>query len=469
MAGAAAGSGRQAGDGSAAGDAMKFVTWLMTVAFFTASFDIILTVNVGGTLRLAQVVMVFVILAAMGHIIQTNVVVWPRGMTALTIWCAIQGVLIGNSESVLFSLQLYVLLLLAVLGVFATVQLYGRSEFFELLFRRYLYSYVFVAAFGMWQFVTPGLHLGTYLIRQWIIHGVFPRINGFNYEPSYFATYMTIGWVLLLDLRLSKAKVTQGQRWMWGLALTSGALFFSTSKTAWLGMGLEAMLRVFPYARRYVAGQLRRLREGNVATPLPRLRALMIIGLLMVGTVAGLSEVNRVLGLDTFLSGTGLAGTAAHSYNDREWRYQETLMVFEANPWIGVSLGGVAPKVAAIEGVKILNLDDQKRYWGFPVIVDTLAASGAPGFLPFLWFFGVIMLGENKLIRERWEYDDRAKWLHALVRALALEWFVLLSDQFLLRVYFWMHVGMVVLVAYNLRYVPMKVRDGVQEERLVAA
>ena len=56
-----------------------------------------------------------------------------------------------------------------------------------------------------------------------------------------------------------------------------------------------------------------------------------------------------------------------------------------------------------------------------------------------------------------------------MIRALALEWFVLLSDQFLLRVYFWFHVGMVVLVAYNLRYAPAGVLEPQVEERLVAA
>ena len=78
-------------------------------------------------------------------------------------------------------------------------------------------------------------------------------------------------------------------------------------------------------------------------------------------------------------------------------------MVFEANPWVGLSLGGVAPKVAAIEGVKVVNLDDAKRYWGFPVLIDTLAASGAPGFLPFLVVFRRDYVGgQSKLIKDRW-------------------------------------------------------------------
>ena len=235
---------------------MKAITWLVTIAFLTSSCDIILTVNVGGTLRLAQVLMVFVILASFGHVIQTKTVLWPRGANALVLWTVLQGLFILNSEQILFSVQLYVLLLLQILSIFALVQLYGRSAWFPLLFKRYLYSYVVVAGFGMYQFCAPALHLGTPLVAQWIVHGIFPRINGANYEPSYFATYMTMGWVLLLDLRLNNAEVTRGRRWFWATLLVSATLFLSTSKTAWLGMALEGSLRAFPYVRRYVSGQV---------------------------------------------------------------------------------------------------------------------------------------------------------------------------------------------------------------------
>ena len=65
----------------------------------------------------------------------------------------------------------------------------------------------------------------------------------------------------------------------------------------------------------------------------------------------------------------------------------------------------------------------------------------------------MITFGERKLMKANWA-DDRAKWLHALIRALAFEWLILLGDQYLIRVYFWFHVTMVVVVGYSLRYVP---------------
>ena len=55
------------------------------------------------------------------------------------------------------------------------------------------------------------------------------------------------------------------------------------------------------------------------------------------------------------------------------------------------------------------------------------------------------------MIKARWG-DERAKWLHALIRALAIETIALLSDQYLLRVYVWFHVTMIVIVGDNLRY-----------------
>ena len=100
------------------------------------------------------------------------------------------------------------------------------------------------------------------------------------------------------------------------------------------------------------------------------------------------------------------------------------------------------------------------------MVLDVLAASGLTGIAPLVWFFAVITFGESRLIREHWA-DDRARWLHALIRALAFEGFVLLSDQYLFRVYLWVHIAVMVVVGYHLRYATAKRELAV--ETLVAA
>ena len=445
---------------------MKLVKWITVLMFMTVSFDTILVLKAGGNLRFAQVLLVFVILAAIAQIVQSKVILWPRGMTALVWFCVVHLILLVSSPELFFSIELYLLLLLSVLGVLALVQLYGRSDSIAFLMRAYLYSYVFVAAFGMVQFVSPGLHLGRPLVVQWIKYGVIPRISGFSFEPSYFATYMIMGWIALIDLRVTKARLTANRRWYWIAWLMTIVLICSTSKTAWLGMMLEGAARLVPLLWKTLRQQMVRLRVGSLVTPLPRLRAVATVGLVLVLAASAVSAVGRVVNLNVFLAGSGLNGQAAHSLNDRRNRYNETVLVWSQSPWLGVSFGGVSEAVAKTEGKEVLNRDDLKAYQGSPVVVDVLAASGLVGFAPFVWFFAVITFGESRLIREHWS-DDRARWLHALVRALAFEGFVLLSDQYLFRVYLWIHIAMMVVVGYHLRYATAKRELAV--ETLVAA
>jgi hypothetical protein len=164
-----------------------------------------------------------------------------------------------------------------------------------------------------------------------------------------------------------------------------------------------------------------------------------------------LTIASRFIDPSTFLSGTGINNTAAHSVVTRKADLDDTLAVIRQHPWIGRSLGGVPGDVAALHGIHVTNFEEFRLYWGFPVPVDMLAASGILGIGPFLWFFLAITAGERTLIAQNWP-DERAKWLRALIRALIYEWLCFVVDQNLMRVYFWFHVTMVVIVGYNLRY-----------------
>ena len=423
----------------------------MSLALLTASCDIILVVNLVGTVRFAQIMLALVLLLSIGQVVQARTILWPRGGYALAIWCILQALLITQSSAVTVSIELYTLLLFTILGIYAVLQLYGRSTFTTRLMKVYLLSFVLVSAFGAIQFITPSLHLGQFLIAQWILHGYIPRINGFSYEPSYFATYLIMGWIMLIDLRVSKARITQGRRWFCYLLLVSAVLFLSTSKTAWILMAVEGLARLAPGFWSLHRKQAARFRAGSLIVPLPRPRMVFLTAVVAGTTVLFLTTVNRFIDLNRFLQGTGINGTAAHSVNDRVQGFHDTLTVIGQHFWIGRSLGGVSGSVAALYGWNVHNIQDLHTFWGYPVPLDVFAASGFWGFLPFLWFFLAITVGERSLIRERWN-DERAKWLKALGRALVFEWLALFADQNLLRIYLWFHVTMVVVVGYNLRY-----------------
>ncbi len=444
---------------------MEAIDWLVGFAFFTASFDIFMILNVGASLRPGQIAMALILVCAMAKMLQTGAVLLPRGGSGLMLWTLLQGALLYTSTAGMGGIQLYLLLVFTILALYAMLQIYGRSRHLEVLMRFYLNSYLFVAAFGLFQFVTPALHLGEYLVQQWVIHGVLPRINGFSYEPSFFATYLLMGWIMLVDLRASKAELTQDKRWgyaAWGLGIIC---FLSTSKTAWIFLALEGAARLLPVLRKKLGAARRRLSRGDVHIPLPRARTL---GAILVGAVLivqGLRSLSQHLDLNTFLQGTGINNTAAHSVLTRAEQFQDTWTVFKEQPIIGRSLGGVAARIAELHGQEVNTAADLRVNWGFPIIVEVLAGSGILGILPFLWFFTAITLGEIPLILRCWP-DERAKWLRALVRALIYECLILMVDQNLIRVYFWFHVTMVVVVGFHLRHsrqMPYRLAEHVAE------
>ncbi len=260
-----------------------------------------------------------------------------------------------------------------------------------------------------------------------------------------------MGWIALIDLKVSGLKIVAGRTWTWAIILLSAALVFSTSKTAIIFVVVEGLARLAPVILRMIRNEAARLRVGSLLVRLPRPRiALRVTGVVLT-TVMALALASRVVDPSVLLAGTGLGDTAAHSVVDRQAAFIDTVNIIRQHPWVGRSLGGVAASNAVQHGAHVNNVDDLRIYWGSPVPVDVFAASGFFGFIPFLWFFLAITVGEQKLIRAKWN-DERAKWLHALIRALIFEWLCLLADNNILRVYFWFHVTMVVVVGYSLRY-----------------
>jgi len=395
--------------------------------------------------------MVIVSIAGIARIAQTGTILWPRGGTALLLWCATQVIFLPGSIMPSIGIPYYLLLFFTIFGVFAVLQLYGRSCYIESLMKIYLSSYVFVGLFGIFQQITPALHLGTYFVQMWIIPKKFPRINGFSYEPSYFVTYIVMGWIMILDLRASNARITLTKKWKWYAVALGSVMFLSTSRTAWLIMVVEGIARVGPKALRGARRELVKLRAGYLRIPLPRFAVLALIGIIFgVGALAAVA-ISSIVDPEIFLVGTGINNTASHSVDDRSNRSVDTFNIFLAHPFIGQSLTGVGGRVAELHGERFNSVEDLRKTWGFPVILEVLAASGILGVIPFLYFFGVITVGNFSLIKQNWP-QEQAKWLRALVRALIFECLILLGNQNLQREYLWFHVTMVVTIGFSLRY-----------------
>jgi O-antigen ligase len=433
---------------------MKLVYWLVVASFFTASCDKIFVLNLGGSLRLCQILMLFVCIAAAARVIQTGTVLWPRGSNSLAMWMVIQAAFLPLSGVISIGLTFYALLLFTVLSVLALVQLFGMSDLIEPLMRTYLVSFVVIAVIGLVQFALPLMGLPSFMVQQWIVHGRVARISAFSYEPSFYVTYLTMGWIMLVELRHSKARITQGQRWRWATILVTASLFLSTSKTAWVFMLLEGALRLAPPAWRSFRSLLTDLRRGRIFVRIPG-RVLLRNGLILcLVCIAGAFVLSKFIASPAiFLSGTGLAHQPAHSVNTRLDVFRQTVDAFKQHPFIGRSLGGVSIYIAAVQGIQVTSMEMVRKFWGFPVLMDVLVASGIYGFIPFLIFMYANTVRPLLLATRLWP-DERAKWTRALARAMIFEWMLLMVDQNLLRTYLWFQISMVAVVAYHLEFAP---------------
>jgi hypothetical protein len=424
---------------------MKLIHWLFALCLLTSSFDIFLVFNAGGTVRFAQIVMVLVCVGALAKAAQIGRVDWPKGGGWLLLWCLTQVIFFPFSVDYAFSARYLLFLFYTVACFFAVVHLYGKSQYIRRLMTAYVWSFVLIAMFGIFQLLTPALHLGNFLVTQWIVHDRFPRINGFCYEPSYYATYMLPGWIMMLDLRYSKAEITAAPKWRWLVILVGASLFLSTSKTAWVIMMLEGFVRCVPAILRWMSSVWRRVEAGRLVIRIPRARVVLLVvaGIAMVA--AGLTVLGAAINLNIFLAGTGINNTAAHSVTTRTEDFQSTVEVFKEHPLIGRSLGGVSSRLSERHGVP----NDGKTYLGFPIIIDLLAASGLIGIIPFLLFLWSNTFGIFPMIRRSWP-DERAKWLRAMIRGTFYLWIILTVDQNVLRLYLWFHMSIVAAVAMHL-------------------
>ena len=432
---------------------MRTLYWIAAVCFLTASFDVILVIDVGGTLHLSQLLLVLLCVAAIARIVQDGRVLWPRGGTAIALWLLIQVLFLPNSGDALLASPYTIFAALFIAGHFAILQIFGRSRWVGWLFQAYLFSFIFVGFFGLLQFATPLLGLPSLLVKQWIIHGRIARINGFNYEPSFYATYLVMGWIMLVDLRASRAKITQGRVWLWITIAMGASLVLSSSRTAWIFMLVEAGLRLWPLLTRRFRRVVNQLREGRLTARTPRLITVVGIGALVAIAISirtGLT--NTAAAAIILLQGTGVAGTASHSYTQRLNAVTYTWQAFVAEPFLGHTLGGVSIFIASRNGVILHSIAEMRDVAGFPVLLDLLVASGIFGIIPFLVFVYRNTVGAHRLATLHLA-TEQGKWLRALARAMIYECLLLQADQNVLRIYVWYQVSMVALIAYRLEFV----------------
>ncbi|MBV8552231.1 MAG: hypothetical protein JOY54_13085 [Acidobacteriaceae bacterium] len=416
---------------------------LAVLVMLTSSFDICLVIQAGGNYRFCQLLVPFLLALALLHC-RVGGRIPTLGTGALTIWLMILTFFIPVPEFWPKSFGYCLWLALSVALMFSFVQLFaenGRS--LDALVRWYAYSFAFIALFGIVQFSLPLFGYDSPFVTEWWIRGQLPRANGFSYEPSYFATYLLIGFVFVRSLRHARSNLLPARLLSVICWSTAVAIVLSSSRMGILFLFVDVLsYQIVPWVRLCKDLLRMRLVPRTMRAVIPSMVSIGIFGgILMIAAEAMRSNPTLVL---MFLNGTGVSDTAAHSVVQRQNAFMDTLTVFARQPFIGQSLGGVSSAIAMLHGATVHSFEDSKPFEGMSVFAEVLAASGIVGIIPFLWFLVVTVRRPLKLAN--FAGAHYAVLLRALVRSLLFAWAILQFNQNILRPYVWVHLAILAAV-----------------------
>ncbi len=308
-------------------------------------------------------------------------------------------------------------------------QMAKEENIFSKMVMVYVTSFIPAMVVGWLQWVVPSLAWSDSFL--WKTQGVLGitnyhglhRVNGWNYEPSYFATYLLPIFPLLMGLfshQKGLARISLGAFFLFAGLI----LFLTTSRMGWLA-GI-----MFCAGAAGIWGT-KKLFQGRVE----QLKRYVWIGGLLVG-------VAMVLFVKVFPSFRNiLLKVMKWSFLERLEAMQNTLEVFFTHPWWGVGLGGVAGAIAQIQQGMIPQGGEVKAFEGMCVLFEYMAAFGVWGMLLLGGLGGSILITLRRFWKNLSSFEKSIGL--ALFSGLGLQMFLLLFNQNILRVYVWNHIAMV--------------------------
>jgi O-antigen ligase len=412
---------------------------LFYLAVITVSFDIFLVFNIGGfNVRITQVLLIVPVALGVVFPFFRGKIIKPIGFYSLLLWTALIVLYIPNTTFLTRNIGYAFWLIFNVVLIFSTVNLFNSYLKVVRFFKLYYYSFFLIAIFGLLQFILPFLNIKPILVQQWWTDQL-PRINGFSYEPSYFATYMLIGWVMSAYLLLNPVSFIPKKWIILIFGIETLVMLLSSSRMGWLMMILWFM--------QYPIKILIRLWIGKVYKSHFKI-VLTISGL----TAAAAYYTYKTIGfepLKVVFYGLGLFGTASHSSGSRLSLLADTLTIFMKSPLIGYSLGGIPSAIGRLSGIEVVDQLVAKEFEGINIIAEVLAASGIIGFIPFVIYFMVLILNPVALGKRRLGIQpDIRSMLLSSVYSLIFLLLILQFNQNILRPYLWLHISILSSVYY---------------------
>jgi len=421
----------------------RFSAILAVLVMATRSFDLVLIMKAGGNFRFCQVAGLVLFLLALMRLRRHAAIPTLGGMSLCT-WLFVQILFIPVATFWPKSVGYCLWLALNAATMFSFVQLFSDdARALIAVLRWYVYSFAIIAMFGIVQFMLPLFGYPGLLVEQWWIPDRLARVNGFSYEPSYFATYLLIGAVFIRSLTHARSSLLPARTLSTIYWLSIGAIVVSSSR-----MGIA--FAVFDVVLHQFRPWLSFCRDLVHYRFVPRRVRAVIPSIITAGLILAVSagivktaERNPELIL-MFFAGTGISNTTAHSVLERENSLGDTFGVFLEHPLIGRSLGGVSSAIASLHGESIRSFEDGKAFEGMNVFAEALAASGLVGIAPFVVFLIVTIRKPLKLAGIVSPFY--ASILRALVRSLLFGWAILQFNQNMLRPYVWVHIAILATI-----------------------
>lgn len=409
----------------------KLLVYLTFGIFLTSSFDIFFNLNLGGfNIRSCYLASFAYILFAINQKEDARRFDFI-GAFPFLIWFLFVSGFVYNSPFLARNIGYLAWLVFNLLVCYVLYSISGKISSNRFL-RLYLISFFILSLAGIAQFLLSNLGIHV-LVTSWWRLNKFPRVNAFSYEPSYYATYLLIGFVMIYHLTFKQVYLFRKRFQMIMLVSIGSAILLSTSR---MGILFVLMIFLFDFVKMIFRSAVTlRISKINFG-----LSAAFLIGFFtIVGVILNDPKLRA-----RYLSGTGVESTASHSKDLRIRQITDVYDVFILSPFEGYSLGGIAPAIAALRGDPANNQQKVKEHEGLNIFLEVLAASGVIGFLFFLWWLFQLFNCNGTLAGKLRTngFENEAIVTDALRKALIAELLILILSQNILRPYLWILIGM---------------------------
>ena len=286
--------------------------------------------------------------------------------------------------------------------------------------------------------------LGVYAVSQLVLSwfgiydplatqrvGMLARGQGWTYEPSYYALYMTAYVMFRNALAIFQSNSGSSFKLLgingFLLASTSTGVIFSYPVFCIVGLGialLRPIRRLASYAKR-------------------RILKFIAICCALGGVLSLLFWEHFVLSFFKFF----YFGFMTHASFAARWdRAVACLDLFFEHPWLGLGVGGVGPYLFANHSfydTNPISLQEIESFDPTNVFTEMLASLGVVGLIGFLMLAFIFCRSFKRAITGPQISEPDKIVAVALFISLLLVIFVLQFNQGLFRPYIWIHMGIV--------------------------